>query len=731
MRRNLQGLLWLGISMLAVLTLSSVLLAQASPDSKATTSVPTDWSHQHLIFSKPATPEQARRIEQNPRYWQQIARHSPAMLRGMPAILRGMETDDLLAPELPLYPDPSLFPKRRRSRGDWSQDLGSGATVGATNYPAKYQFRPETANCIGAPQPDFVVYPTGLAGSATQASIVAYDNLYAGCIFDGPVPTVYWAYNTSDGTITTSPVYSADGSQVAFVQTDTSGNGILVLLRWAASTTETVGNPQPLLRVDNASYPGCTTPCMTSTFLQDATSNNNADTNSSVFYDYSSDTAYVGDDAGWLHQITPFFNGIPTEVKSGGWPVQVNPSAPTALTSPVYDSTSGIVLVTDAGGFLYRIGPTTAFVATSGQLDFSTVEDGGPGIVEGPIVDSTSELVYVFAPADGSGNCVGGTDCTAVYQLPVDFFEGERGSKALVGASTKSGTPPSPLYLGAFDSTYENSVNATGNIYVCGNTGGDPILYQVPITASVFGTVNAGPVLSTNFGITPCSPVTDILNPNASGGATEWMFASAQTDGSSTACASGGCIFNFKDTPWQPSTAYTVGQEVLDNHFQIQVVSVPGTSGTTAPTWSTTVGGFTTGGSALKWVDQGVQSAFTPSAWTADFAYSVGALILDSNGDVERCSGSFGTSGSSAPVWSTIPGTSTLDFEVFWENLGTIATAAMPAAGGTSGIIVDNTVGAGTLPGASQVYFSTLSDQPCGSSGAGGCAVQASQSALQ
>jgi len=52
-------------------------------------------------------------------------------------------------------------------------------------------------------------------------------------------------------------------------------------------------------------------------------------------------------------------------------------------------------------------------------------------------------------------------------------------------------------------------------------------------------------------------------------------------------------------------------------------------------------------------------------------------------------------------------------------------------SGGTSGIIIDNTVGTGTLAGASQVYFSTLGSQTCGTSGSGGCAVQASQSALQ
>jgi hypothetical protein len=40
-------------------------------------------------------------------------------------------------------------------------------------------------------------------------------------------------------------------------------------------------------------------------------------------------------------------------------------------------------------------------------------------------------------------------------------------------------------------------------------------------------------------------------------------------------------------------------------------------------------------------------------------------------------------------------------------------------------------VGSATEPGASQLYFSTLSDQLCSDGGTGGCAVQASQSALQ
>jgi hypothetical protein len=716
MGRNQEILVSLGISILATLAVAPTVFAQAAPGAK--TGVPTDWSSHHVIFSQPATAKKAERVQQDPRYWQQHYRQSAAKL---PQV----ETLNVLDSgwQFGLDADPG----GHTPKGDWAEDMGSGASVGADNYPAKYSFSLTTANCAGALQPDFTVYGTGLAGTLTQASIVAYDNLYSGC--SGTVPTVYWAYNTANGKVTTSPVFSQDGTQIAFVQTNVStGNGLLVLLKWAASTTDSITNPTSLTRVANSDYPTCVAPCMTTTRLEDTLGNRHADTNSSAFYDYPGDTIYIGDDAGWLHQITPVFKGAPTEVTSGGWPVQVNPGSLTpALTSPVFDSTSGIVFVADAGGFLYRVGPGTASVATSGQLDFSEALDGGPGIVEGPFVDSVNELVYVFAPSDGSASCTGGADCSAVFELAVDFPEGNLGAESVVGSSTVSGSgTPSPLYLGGFDSAYRNSVNGTGNLYVCGNTGGAPTLYQVPITAGAMNFfATAGPVLSTST--TPCSPVTDV-----SGGAAEFIFASVQDGGVPSGCASGGCILNFKNTPWQPLTSYALGQEVLDTHFQIQAVAVAGTSGAHAPSWSGITSHTTTDGT-VTWIDQGVASATTFPPWIATHAYLLHQKILDGNNNIQVATKA-GTSGGTVPTFNTTPGGTTTDgtggTAVTWTNLGALATAHMPAAGGTSGVVIDNNVGSGTLAGASQVYFSTLSDQACGTSGTGGCAVQSSQSGL-
>jgi hypothetical protein len=186
---------------------------------------------------------------------------------------------------------------------------------------------------------------------------------------------------------------------------------------------------------------------------------------------------------------------------------------------------------------------------------------------------------------------------------------------------------------------------------------------------------------------------------------------------------------NFKDTPWQPSTAYTLGQEVVDSHFQLQIVTTAGTSGTSVPTW-TTVSGLTTTDGSVKWLDLAVVTAATPAGWQASHAYFLRNYIEDSNQNIEVVKNVAGDnqSGTVQPTWSTTVGHIIVDNHVTWMNAGP-APSALASAGGTSGVIIDNTVMSGVS--GSQVYFSTQGDQACGTSGTGGCAVQASQSAVK
>lgn len=686
--------------LLAIVGLGWVLGGQASNINEP--GIPTDWSHRHLIFSRPATAARAAIIERSARYWQQWARRN---------VVRTLEPRVLGADGSPVI---NLSGSNEGTDGaDWSEFLGNNASVGPGNYPAKWGFKSSVASCTS----DYVVFNTGLAGSSSQATVVAFNNLYSGC--GGTVPSVTWAYNTG-GQVLTSPVISKDGTQVAFVQT-AGGFGTLILLKFAASTTQSVGAPRTLAAVSNALYRNCTAPCMTQIFLRDGSGTQTDDTTSSVFPDYDGDVIWVGGARGWLHKLTGVFIGTPAEVRAGGFPAHLSGNS---LSSPVFDYASKQVFVGDYGGFMYRVSATGVATATA-QIDH------GAGLVAAPIVDSTAGKVYAFSSNDNSTNCTGSVPCAGVYLFPTNFASGATGTEAAVGASNVAPPNPNPLFEGDFDSTYQASSNATGNLYVCGNTGGPPILYQIPINAGVMGTVVAGPALSN--ATTGCSPVSDISNPNATGGINEWIFASVQGSSISSSCTSGGCMTNFVVQPWLPATAYKVGQEILDNHFQIQVAWVAGTSRSAAqgpPTWNTVIGSGTPDNTA-HWVNQGPQSA-SHAAWQASHAYALGDEVIDTRNNIQAVITAGTSRAAGHPGWNANVFAITNDNTVQWRNVGAVATAGLAAAGGTSGVIMDNTVPNGTLAGASQIYYSTQSNQNCKTSGgSGGCAVQASQSALK
>jgi hypothetical protein len=665
--------------------------------------IPTDWSHAHVIFSQPATIDRLSRVTADPRFWQQWYRQS-----AVHHVSSEVSGTGLVTPF-------SATSGSAVVQKDWAENLGSGGTIGAGNFPAKYSFRINSANCASAATPDYVVFNTGLAPSSGQPSIIAYDNLYSGC--GSTVPTVYWAYNTG-GTVVTSPVISFDGTQVAFVQT-AGGAASVVFVYWKPGTG-TFSSPVSPTSVSSSAYSTCTAPCMTTVNLHTGSGGTENDTTSSPFPVYNQNVIFVGGASGWLHKITGAFTA-PTEATTGGFPVQPNPTGATALTGPAYDSVSGKVFVADAGGYLYSVSATGS-VTKSARLDFKTM-------VAAPVIDSAAQKVYAFATNDSSGACTGGISCAGIFVFSTGFPAGNGGSEAKVGTS---GATPNPLFGPGFDSLYLASSNATGNLYICGGTGIDPTLYRVPITGGVFGTPAAVAILTPTANTPPCSPVTDIANPNAPGGSTERVFFGVTTAAHPTLCAGGGCAISFITSPWRASTSYTKGQEILvlnGSTTYMNVAVASGTSGTTAPTWPTTIGNVTVDG-GMQWLNQGPTTVTPLSGWQGSHRYALRSRIIDSNGFVEIAT-TAGISGSTSPAWSTTAGATLGDGSVTWTNAGAWPSSAIPAAGGTSGFIIDNIVGPTTLSGASQVYFSTLTNQTCGSTGTGGCAVQASQFTLQ
>jgi hypothetical protein len=190
---------------------------------------------------------------------------------------------------------------------------------------------------------------------------------------------------------------------------------------------------------------------------------------------------------------------MPAEVLTGGWPATVNSGV--VLSSPVHENGSDNTFVRDAAGFLYRV-DSSGVATASGQLDFGTTP------AEGPILDASIGAVYVFASDDILG-------FAGVYQLSTAFGAGTKGTEVPIGAGSVP-VPPVPLYNGGFDHNYLTSKDSTGSMYVCGDPGARPTLYQVQIEAGVITGSLPGPIVSlTNPA--PCSPVTVVYNPNVTG----------------------------------------------------------------------------------------------------------------------------------------------------------------------------------------------------------------------
>ena len=238
------------------------------------TGFPEDWTHHRLVFSNPGTEEDAirkgnferwHRVVNDPRYvFHQLRRQLPVHGPAADAVATKRMLDAKAALEEPLRLGPPRFPvpprvpsppKKNSIKKDWNETLGAVGSPGYSVFPVKWTYNFSAASCAN----DFVAYPTGQAGSATQASIIAYYNLYSGC--GGTVPGVDWAYNTG-GTIALSPVASIDGTQLAFIQTATSGSGtgtVTFTANPTAGTSQiTIGGVQYLFE-SSTTATGCTT----------------------------------------------------------------------------------------------------------------------------------------------------------------------------------------------------------------------------------------------------------------------------------------------------------------------------------------------------------------------------------------------------------------------------------------------------------------------------------------
>jgi hypothetical protein len=154
-------------------------------------------------------------------------------------------------------------------------------------------------------------------------------------------------------------------------------------------------------------------------------------------------------------------------------------------------------------------------------------------------------------------------------------------------------------------------------------------------------------------------------------------------------------------TDWTGATTPTLSTFFIDPNGNIQQLTTAGVSAGSAPTWSTTVpasgnnfqGGTTTDGTAV-WTNRGnpvknwglaaPTGVPTPtigssrSAWAQDTFYSIAGAIIDPNGNLQQVT-TAGTSGASAPAWSTVLNGSTTDGTVVWKLIQKSASLAWTA----------------------------------------------------
>lgn len=515
----------------AVLSLAAGLCAQEAAAPKHT-GVPQDWSQGHIVFSRAALAQHPELIYREPRILHQ------AMQRWQ-------------APNSNVFYGADPLPASVNDSGqrDWSLALGS--KVVAHMYPAKFSFDPAAVpDCIH----DYVVFglaATGVPGaSGGQANLVALNNLYVKSDGSGfckgiTAPTVLFAYNittVTGGRISTSPVLSEDGTEIAFVESvpGTSPQAIFHVLTWAANQGT----------IKNAAAPGSMTSL---TFSPTANC-----TSSSPWIDYATDIVYVGSDKGNVYKITPVFKGTPA-VAGVPWPVTVH--ANFHITPPVLDAGRNVLMVGSSDGVLYKI--TTAGVLSTSSLVVGKKGGTTSGIVAPPIVDGTSGTTFVVSANDGTSAVLVEADTDSMTQL----------AKARIGVGSASGTNLN-LYDPAISNDYFNDPS-TGVIRLCGTDPvnfllTDPWQYAFGFTMS--GTqpkVNANysfaQVLSTSTAAR-CTGWTEFFNPNIGGG-TDFFFFGLTRDCTGTGGA-GGCVAETTgDTPMTKVTVANGPSGIIVDNF--------------------------------------------------------------------------------------------------------------------------------------------------------------------
>jgi len=448
-------------------------------------SVVSDWTHHYAIYPDTPYPDLREQLQKDPRFQNEwYARH----------------------PEMWWLNTKRHHRPSNGSKRDWSVSLGATAeTAIRQTFPAKFVY-----NVTGTPScaNDYVVAGIPVAGSTTQATLIAVNNLYSGTLNSttgvcGTAPTVLFAYNVRTGyMIRSSVVPSLDGTKIAFVDYSATGSEFHVLTWKAGEGT-------------SATAPATPTASEMVSFALGTYSTN------TVFVDFYHDAAYVT--AGTvMYKFSPVFNGTPAEVTTGGWPLTFGGAS--LISTPVYDQVTRHVFVEDTNGTVWYADDSgsTSVVGTNSWA-FATADGGHP-----PIVDTTNQKIYVYSSNGTTGSILGQADETLSTASRVTVN---------VGASGTGVVPESP----DFNNAYYSGTLTGSALYQVGqsSSSGHTALFDVGFSTGWKMNANTanGPIdIATNA--VENSPITEFYNSTLS---KDFLFIGTYDNCEATG-VTGGCV---------------------------------------------------------------------------------------------------------------------------------------------------------------------------------------------
>jgi hypothetical protein len=681
--------------------------------------VPDDWTHHHMIFN-PGTEQEAiqsghyeqwQKIVNEPRYViQQLKKNLPVQgPAAADAAYReqwisedaGVPAPQNLEPRfgfVPRYGRPTrpIAKPVSNIQKDWSMTSGGTGGLAAGHYPAKYQFGATSAESCA----DYVVFPTGITGSATQATLIAYNNIYKSPTCTGTVPSILLSINTG-GVAKTSPVLSLDGTQVAFIQTTPTPAAVTGSVT-RGSTTFTVtaatltcsevgagisGTDIPagdtIAAITNC--PG--TPGASGTLTTAATGTNR-----------NPETLTI---AGSTQLVL-------LRIGAGGGTAVGSPLSPAAVTNANYRACTGpcyTTLTLDNDPTDTNSAPFYVYSSSSGSPDILYVGDdtGNVHKFTNVFLTGTPAEVTTNWPVTASTEATPGLDSPIYDSVSGDIFVGD------ASGYLHQFAPPSTTAATVYTSGHL-AYNTGGLVDppVVDDTSGTDLVYQFvgysdytdkPSYINVFETTGTLSIVGgTSFG-------TGVYFPNG----TEYTRPAS----ANTAMHAGTFDNVYFSGTGETGNIYACSDGIL---YQVPVAPIVAAI-TAKAAEEGTVNIYNIPTSAADLCSP-VTEFYNTSSSTDYLFMSVSADGIASGGSTCTVACVLNYIAPTSPT--AISGT---------------PTAGLAATGGTSGIIIDN-AGAG---GGSEIYFTSVGSETCSGAngtgppgnGTGSCAVQATQAGLQ